>query len=118
MKYGLKQIITHDIITTVISWSERAGYELEFRKEAEMIMNWKKEARKKQLDCICRCHTEADVEKTSEMIEQLVEERRRQGMTQQNLSDITGILPPNLAETGEWGIGFRRWLYYKNMHQR
>ena len=37
------------------------------------------------------------LKKTSEMIEQLVEERRRQGMTQQNLSDITGILPPNLA---------------------
>lgn len=36
-------------------------------------------------------------EKSAEVIEQLVKERHRQGMTQQDLSDLTGILPPNLA---------------------
>ena len=32
-----------------------------------------------------------------ELIRHLVEERRQQGMTQQDVADITGILPSNLA---------------------
>ena len=37
------------------------------------------------------------MEQSCELIRQLVEERRRQGMTQQDVADITGILPSNLA---------------------
>ena len=71
-----------------MSWDlvrSRNDYELE------------KEARKKRLTAYADAIQKQTLKKTSEMIEQLVEERRRQGMTQQNLSDITGILPPNLA---------------------
>ena len=56
-----------------------------------------REARKKRLTAYADAIQKQTLKKTSEMIEQLVEERRRPGMTQQNLSDITGILPPNLA---------------------
>ncbi|MEQ2471935.1 helix-turn-helix domain-containing protein [Laedolimicola intestinihominis] len=34
---------------------------------------------------------------TTEVVKELVTERKRQGMTQQELADITGIQPPNLA---------------------
>ena len=39
---------------------------------------------------------------SSEVIQKLVQERKRQGKTQQEMSDITGIQAPNLArfETG------------------
>ena len=37
------------------------------------------------------------LEQSCELIRQLVEERQRQGMTQQEVADITGILPSNLA---------------------
>ena len=36
-------------------------------------------------------------EQSCELIRHLVEERRQQGMTQQDVADITGILPSNLA---------------------
>ena len=71
-----------------MSWDlerSRNDYELE------------REDRKKRLTAYADAIQKQTLKKTSEMIEQLVEERRRQGMTQQNLSDITGILPPNLA---------------------
>lgn len=34
---------------------------------------------------------------SSEVIHQLVEERKRQKMTQQNVADITGVRTPNIA---------------------
>lgn len=37
------------------------------------------------------------LEKSSGIIEQLVAERHRQGKTQQDIADITGILPSNVA---------------------
>lgn len=39
----------------------------------------------------------ASAEKGELVIEELIEERRRQGLTQQDLADMTGILAPNLA---------------------
>ena len=47
-----------------------------------------KEARAKRLEA----YAEA-----IQTIEELIEERRRQGLTQQDLADMTGILAPNLA---------------------
>ena len=49
-----------------------------------------KEAREKRLSAYSE-----DIQKRT--LEQLVEERQRQGMTQQEVADITGILPSNLA---------------------
>ena len=34
---------------------------------------------------------------TTKVIKELVAERKRQGITQQEMANITGILPPNLA---------------------
>ena len=48
-----------------------------------------KEAREKRL--------EVYTEKIPETIRQLVEERHRQKMTQQEIADITGIKPSNMA---------------------
>lgn len=37
------------------------------------------------------------LEETSQIMKELVEERHRLGMAQQDIADITGILPSNLA---------------------
>ena len=52
-----------------------------------------KEVREKRLSA----YSEDIQKRTLELIRQLVEERQRQGMTQQEVADITGILPSNLA---------------------
>ena len=49
-----------------------------------------KEVREKRLSAYSE-----DIQKR--LIRQLVEERQRQGMTQQEVADITGIMPSNLA---------------------
>lgn len=61
-----------------------------------------KEAREKRLTAYGEAIQKATLEKSAKVIAQLVEERHRQGLTQQDLADLTGILPPNLArlETG------------------
>lgn len=56
-----------------------------------------KENRKKRLEAYAEEIQKSTLKKSAEVIEQLVKERHRQGMTQQDLSDLTGILPPNLA---------------------
>lgn len=56
-----------------------------------------KEAREKRLSDYSENIQKRTLEQSCEMIRQLVEERQRQGLTQQDVADITGILSPNLA---------------------
>ena len=56
-----------------------------------------KEARAKRLEAYAEAIQKITLEKSSKVIEDLVEERRRQGLTQQDLADMTGILAPILA---------------------
>lgn len=69
-------------------------YNLEMNK---MDYQKEKENRKKRLEAYAEEIQKSTLKKSAEVIEQLVKERHHQGMTQQDLSDLTGILPPNLA---------------------
>ena len=53
--------------------------------------------REKRLSAYSEDIQKRTLEQSCELIRQLVEERQRQGMTQQEVADITGILPSNLA---------------------
>ena len=53
-----------------------------------------KEARAKRLEAYAEAIQTITLQKSSK---ELIEERRRQGLTQQDLADMTGILAPNLA---------------------
>ena len=64
-------------------------YNLEMNK---MDYQKEKENRKKRLEAYAEEIQKSTLKKSAEVIEQ-----HRQGMTQQDLSDLTGILPPNLA---------------------
>ena len=57
------------------------------------------------------------LQKSSKVIEELIEERRRQGLTQQDLADMTGILAPNLARL-ESRKRFQHWSCCKNTLRR
>ena len=61
-----------------------------------------KEAREKRLMAYSEEIQKRTQEKSSQIIKELVEERHRQKLTQQEIADLTGILPSNLArfETG------------------
>lgn len=74
-------------------------YDLKMNK---MDYKKEKEAREKRLEAYAEAIQRSTLEKSSKVIGELVEERHRQGLTQQDLADLTGILPPNLArlETG------------------
>ena len=77
-----------------------------------------KEAREKRLEVYTEKIQEKVLSRSSETIRQLVEERHRQKMTQQEIADITGIKPSNIArfESGERAVaGYQRWLYWRNM---
>ena len=54
-----------------------------------------KEAREKRLEVYTEKIQEKVLSRSSETIRQLVEERHRQKMTQQEIADITGIKPSN-----------------------
>ena len=56
-----------------------------------------KEAREKRLEVYTEKIQEKVLSRSSETIRQLVEERHRQKMTQQEIADITGIKPSNMA---------------------
>ena len=59
-----------------------------------------KKAREKRLAVYTEKIQETVLNKSAETIRLLVEERHNQKMTQQELSDITGIQPSNLARQG------------------
>ena len=56
-----------------------------------------KEAREKRLEVYTEKIQEKVLSRSSETIRQLVEERHRQKMTQQEIADITGIKPSNMV---------------------
>ena len=56
-----------------------------------------KEARERRLLIYAEKVQERMLHRSSEVIKKLVEERHRQNMTQQEIADIMGVLPSNLA---------------------
>ena len=56
-----------------------------------------KEAREKRLMAYTEAIQKRTQESSSQIIKELVEERHRQRLTQQEVADMTGILPSNLA---------------------
>lgn len=56
-----------------------------------------KETREKRLEVYTEKIQEKVLSRSSETIRQSVEERHRQKMTQQEIADITGIKPSNMA---------------------
>lgn len=56
-----------------------------------------KEARAKRLLAYANLIQKRTQESSAEIINELVAERKRQKLTQQDIADITGILPPNIA---------------------
>ena len=62
-----------------------------------------KEAREKRLLLYAEAIQKSTLEETSQIMKELVEERHRLGMTQQDIADITGILPSNLARLESGG---------------
>ena len=73
-----------------------------------------KEAREKRLEIYTEKIQEKVLSRSSETIRQLVEERRRQKMTQQEIADITGIKPSNMPGSRA-EAGYQHWLYWRNM---
>ena len=72
------------------------------KRDEQMHENMKeyiseKEAREKRLAVYTEKIQETVLNKSAEIIRFLVEERHAQKMTQQEISDITGIQPSNLA---------------------
>ena len=62
-----------------------------------------KEAREKRLLAYAEAIHKNTQEVSSQIIKELVEERHRLGMTQQDIADITGILPSNIARLENGG---------------
>ena len=62
-----------------------------------------KEAREKRLMAYAETIQKSTLESSSQIIKELVAQRHRQGMTQQDISDITGILPSNIARLESGG---------------
>lgn len=56
-----------------------------------------RENREKRLSVYSERIQEYTLSQSKQIIEELVEERHRQNMTQQEIADITGIRPSNLA---------------------
>lgn len=62
-----------------------------------------KEAREKRLLVYAEAIQKSTQEASSQIIKELVEERHCLGMTQQDIADITGILPSNIARLESGG---------------
>ena len=62
-----------------------------------------KEARERRLLAYVEAIQKSTLEESSQIIKELVEERYRLGMTQQDIADITGILPSNIARLENGG---------------
>lgn len=56
-----------------------------------------KEAREKRISAYAEMIQEYTLRNSKAIIEELVQERHRQNMTQQEIANITGIMPSNLA---------------------
>ena len=62
-----------------------------------------KEAREKRILAYAEAIQNRTLASSAEIIKELVEERHRQGMTQKDIADITGIQPSNLARLESGG---------------
>ena len=62
-----------------------------------------KEAREKRITAYAEAIQNRVLQSSSEIISELVAERHRQGMTQHDIADITGIQPSNLARLESGG---------------
>ena len=60
-------------------------------------LNAEKEARERRLAAYADAIQKETLNQTAYIIEQLVSERHKQKLTQQDVSELTGILPSNLA---------------------
>ena len=56
-----------------------------------------REARQRRLLAYAEEIQKIALEQTDQLLKELIDERHRLGMTQQDISDITGILPSNIA---------------------
>ena len=92
----MQTLIVDDIILLNISETEK-GFGNRFMQENIKEYLTEKEAREKRLAVYTEKIQEKVLNKSSETIHLLVEERHRQKMTQQEIADITGIKPSNLA---------------------
>ena len=71
---------------------ERKIYAVQYRK-----LYRREGSTREKVTCIYREIQERMLYHSSEIIKKLVEERHRQNMTQQEIADIMGVLPSNLA---------------------
>ena len=62
-----------------------------------------REARERRLLAYTEGIQKNALEQTQQLLKELVAERHRQGMTQQDIADITGILPSNIARLESGG---------------
>ena len=56
-----------------------------------------REARQRRLLAYAEENQKIALGQTDQLLKELIDERHRLGMTQQDISDITGILPSNIA---------------------
>lgn len=56
-----------------------------------------REVRKKRLEAYSETIQEYTLKQSKQIIDELVKERHQQNMTQQEIANITGIMPSNLA---------------------
>ena len=68
-----------------------------------IVCQMEKEAREKRLLAYTEAIQNSMVKVSEEIIKELVDERHRLGMTQQDIADLTGILPSNLARLESGG---------------
>lgn len=96
----MKGIIIDDIIEWCSSEDEDMLLDIENNKRD---YHMEKEVRERRLTAYAEAVQKSTLELSSQVIKELVEERHRLGMTQQDIADITGILPSNLARLESGG---------------
>ncbi len=77
-----------------------------------------KEARAKRLEAYAEAIQTITLQKSSKVIEELIEERRRQGLTQQDLADMTGNSCTESGAAGEQKKGSNTGRAAKNTLRR
>ena len=67
------------------------------------VCQMEKEARERRLLAYAEAIQKITRDESAQIIKELVEERHRLGMTQQDIADITGIMPSNIARLENGG---------------
>ena len=67
------------------------------------VCQMEKEARERRLLAYAEAIQKITIDESAQIIKELVEERHRLGMTQQDIADITGIMPSNIARLENGG---------------